>query len=131
MAHSTNYTNTLITVSSDYSFDHAKPAKEGTIGALQLDAINKAPYSMTSDDLLFSTQCQKLGMENNETNRAAFFAKPQACLRASPLVKTLGYGVHHDKNSKIAVFPIESEEYKSLLSDETIVKKPGMRSKRA
>ena len=36
MAHSTNYTNTLITVAGDYKHDHAIIAKEGTIGALQL-----------------------------------------------------------------------------------------------
>ncbi len=132
MAHSTNYTNTLITVAGDYKHDHAIIAKQGTIGALQLDLISKKPYQITSDDLLFSIHSARNNLDENDANqRNQFFAKPMACLRASPLVKTLGYGVHHDENSKIAVFPIESADYKSLLEDNNIQKVAGMRSKRA
>ncbi len=132
MAHSTNYTNTFITVAGDYKYDHAKPAKEGTIGALQLDLILQNPYRLSSDDLLFSIHAMRNTLdESNIALKDAFFAKPMACLRASPLVKTMGYGIHHDENSKIAVFPIESADYKGLLEDNNIQKVAGMRSKRA
>ncbi|MBN8646943.1 MAG: hypothetical protein J0L55_03240 [Caulobacterales bacterium] len=132
MAHSTNYTNTLITVSGDYKYDHAVIAKSGTIGAIQLDFIVNNPYQMTSDDLLFSVHALRNKLNENDANlKNEFFDKPLACLRASPLVKTLGYGIHHDQNSKIAVFPIESADYKGLLEDNNIQKVAGMRSKRA
>lgn len=127
----TNYINAFITTASDYKFDHAKPAKEGTIGALQLDLLKNAPYQMTSDDLLFEVFAIRNNIKNNDLSaRENFFAKPQACLRASPIVKTLGYGVHHNENAKIAVFPIESADYKRLLNDDNIKKYSGMRSKR-
>lgn len=130
--HSTNYSNTFISVASDYSLAVAKPnPKEGTIGAHQLAAIIEKPYQMTSDDLLFMVYAQRNGISgDDEIARAAFFAKPQACLRASPLVKTLGFGVHHDENAKIAAFAIESERYNELLNDQTINKVAGMRSKK-
>lgn len=69
--------------------------------------------------------------QNDELARADFFARPLACLRCSPIVKTLGYGIHHDENSKIAAFAIDSDEYKNLLNDNNIKKVTGMRSKRA
>lgn len=130
--HSTNYSNTFISVASDYSLSVAKTdPKEGTIGAHQLAAIIEKPYQMTSDDLLFMVYAQRNGISgDDQTAREAFFAKPQACLRASPLVKTLGFGVHHDESAKIAAFAIESERYSELLNDQTINKVAGMRSKK-
>lgn len=129
---STNYQNTFITIAPDYIFDHAKPPKDKTIGAIQLDLILQNPYGMTSDELLFETHAIKNQIDiSNPLAKAEFFEKSLACLRCSPLVKTLGYGVHHDENCKIAAFPIESDEYKRLLQDDNIKKTHGMRSKRA
>lgn len=127
----TNYSNAFITIASDYKFETSKAAKEGTIGAMQLDLLLKNPYTLTSDDLIFTVFANRNEIASDDLKaRELFFAKPQACLRASPLVKTMGYGIHHNENSKIAVFPIESAEYKSLLNDENIKKYSGMRSKR-
>ena len=63
-------------------------------------------------------------------SREAFFAKPQACLRASPLVKQFGWGIHHDAEGRVALLAIESEAYRTLLDDPAVRKTPGMRSKR-
>jgi len=52
-------------------------------------------------------------------------------LRCSPLVKTLGYGIHHNAQSKIAAIAIESQEYRELLADDSVNKVAGMRSKKA
>ena len=132
--HTTNYANTFIKVAEDYALDVAKTEiKPDTIGALQLAILTAKPYEITSDDLLFEvfTIRNNIAQSESANKRAAFFSKPQACLRASPLVKTLGYGIHHNEQSKIAAFAIESEQYCALLQGENIKKVAGMRSKRA
>lgn len=129
----TNYKNTLITVAIDYTAPVAKTnIRAGTIGALQLEILLANPYQMTSDDLLFEVFAlrNKLSDSERAAAREKFFTKPQSCLRASPLVKSMGYGVHHDDDEKIAAFPIESEEYKALLKNPEVKKTAGMRSKR-
>ncbi|WP_228408674.1 DUF6157 family protein [Chryseobacterium sp. JV274] len=54
----------------------------------------------------------------------------QACLRSSPLVKRYGFGIHHNKDKKVALFPIESKEYQDFLNDTSVTKTKAMRSKR-
>lgn len=125
--HSTNYRNTLITVSDDCPVTVAtQPAKEGTIAERQFALLSSAPYTMTSDELLLVVENDRKGKVAAE----AFFAKPQACLRASPLVKKHGYGLHHNAESRVALVAIESKEYARLLADSSVVKRPGMRSSR-
>lgn len=129
----TNYTNAFILVASDYNLKAAKKeAKAGTIAALQLEIALNNPYKYTSDELLTLVYMKRRDMEMDEFEIAkeALFSKPQACLRASPLVKTLGYGVHNNLEGKIAIYPIESDDYKSLLNDTSIAKTHGMRSKK-
>jgi hypothetical protein len=81
---------------------------------------------MTSDDLLYETQRVRGG----DKSRDAFFAKPQACLRTSPLVKQFGWGIHHDADGRIALVDPQSDTYRRLLADASVKKTPGMRSKR-
>lgn len=126
--HSTNYTSTLITVSADCPITGATPpAKPGTVAERQFALLAAHPYRMTSDDLLLAVENDRKGPVTAE----AFFAKPQACLRASPLVKKHGYGLHHDTNGCVALVPMESDEYARLLADMSVTKRPGMRSSRA
>jgi hypothetical protein len=124
--HSTNQRDTLITASSDSSVTVGTvPEKPGSVAAVQ-HALLATPYAMTSDDLLFAAHQARGGNKSRE----AFFAKPQACLRASPLVKQFGWGVHHDGEGRIALLGIESEGYRRLLNDPAVKKTPGMRRKR-
>ena len=124
--HSTNYRDTLITVSTDCPVPGGTiPEKPGTIATVQ-HGLLATPYAMTSDDLLYETHRVRSG----EKSREEFFAKPQACLRASPLVKTFGWGIHHDGEGRIALVDPRSDAYRRLLDDPTVKKTPGMRSKR-
>lgn len=59
-----------------------------------------------------------------------FFSKGQACLRASPLTKTYGFGIHNDKNGKIALFGMETKEYQDFLKNSKIKKVKAMKSSR-
>ncbi|MFV3131667.1 DUF6157 family protein [Niveispirillum sp. KHB5.9] len=125
--HSTNYHNTLITVSADCPVSvGTPPAKPGTIAERQFALLAQNPYQLTSDALLLAVENERKQPVTAET----FFAKPQACLRASPLVKKQGYGLHHDAEGCVALVPVESETYANLLADASVIKRPGMRSAR-
>lgn len=125
--HSTNYVNTLITVSTDCPVaTSTPPAKPGTVAERQFALLSADPYRMTSDELLLAVENDRKGAVTAE----AFFAKSQACLRASPLVKKHGYGLHHDAEGRVALVAMESDEYARLLADLAVTKRPGMRSAR-
>ena len=132
--HSTNYRNTLITVSPDTSADQARiPDRPGTIAALQYALLANRSYEMTSDDLIFEVHTIRSGIDEAERQNARnqFFSKGQACLRSSPLVKQFGWGIHHDDSGRIALVAIGSPEYEALLERSDVLVVPGMRSKRA
>jgi len=124
---STNYTNTLITASSDSPVSAGTvPEKPQTVAAIQHELVSARPYALTSDDLLHAVHRARGGAKSREE----FFATPQACLRASPLVKQFGWGIHNDAEGRIALVGMETGEYRSLLDDSAVVKTAGMRSKR-
>lgn len=132
----TNYTATFIQVAPDCPVASAQipPARGSapTIAQRQYDLLIEAPYSMTSDELLFAIHAER--QEIPESERAAgfetFVATPQACLRASPLAKRFGWGFHHDEHGKVALVPLGSAEYRAFATDDSLTQRPAMRSKR-
>lgn len=125
--HSTNYHNTLITVSADCPVNvGTPPTRPGSIAERQFALLSRNPYQLTSDALLLAVENER----KQPVTAEAFFAKPQACLRASPLVKKQGYGLHHDLDGHVALVPVESEAYARLLADPAVTKRPGMRRSR-
>lgn len=130
----TNYTEAFITVSPDSTATAGTtPTKAGSIAQIQHELLTRQPYHYTSDDLLFEVHALRQGIaaKDRKPAREAFFAKPQACLRASPLVKQFGWGLHHDADAKVAAYGVDSEAYRelSVRADLKIVAR--MRSKRA
>ena len=133
--HTTNYINTFIEVSEDCPVNHAQippEKKENTVAGLQYEKIIKNPYRYSSDDIIFECYAIKNDISENEKDeeRQKFFSKGQACLRSSPLAKRYGFGFHHNSEGKVALIPIESTEYRKLLTDSSVVKTKAMRSKR-
>ena len=125
--HTTNYRDTLITASSDTPVTVGTiPEKPGTVAGAQHALLADRPYALTSDDLLHATHVARGG----DKDRGTFFAKPQACLRASPLVKQFGWGIHHDGQGRIALVAMESDDYARLVADPAVKKTPGMRRSR-
>lgn len=134
--HTTNYINTFITISDDC------PAGTGTVPPLkgdsltianrQFDMISKNPYKYTSDEVLFQVFADKNDLTESEYEaaKAQFFSKGQACLRASPLGKRYGWGIHFNNEGKMALYGSESEEYKRYLEDKTLNIVKAMRSSR-
>ena len=133
--HSTNYFDTFIEVAEDCKADcgNAPPAKEKkTVAEMQYELIASNPYTYTSDDIIFQVYADKndLTKEEYENARKQFFSKGQACFRASPLTKTYGFGIHCDSNGRVAIIPMESEEYQKFLADKGIKKLKAMKSNR-
>ncbi|WP_141659732.1 DUF6157 family protein [Chelatococcus sambhunathii] len=134
MMHSTNYFNTLILVSPDCLVNVGTvPQKPGTIAAIQYDILSERPYQMTSDDLLIMAEARRKGVKHEKLAEfeKAYFSRPHACLRASPLVRSYGWGIHHDTSGRIALVGCETEEYARLVGDPRVRKVSGMRSSRA
>ena len=131
--HSTNYFGTLILASPDCKASTGTvPPKEGTIAALQHEMLAAAPYRMSSDDLLFAVEATRKGIARNKLGalRGTFFSEPHACLRGSPLVKSYGWGIHHDVHGKIALVGRETKTYAAMIANPSITKVAGLRSRR-
>lgn len=132
--HTTNYFNTLIEVADDCPVAAAQvPSSKGdikTAAQLQYELVSKHPYQYTSDDVLFQVYARRNDLTPSayKAAREAFFSKGQPCLRASPLTKRYGFGVHADKNGKIALYGVETSYYAQLLQDETVKKVKAMRT---
>ncbi len=101
------------------------PAEAGTVppetarpsvAALSYALLDGRPYELTSADVLFTVYADRAGIPAGErpAAREAFFAKDQACLRASPLGKRYGWGLHADAEGRLALVGRETPEYAEL-----------------
>jgi hypothetical protein len=133
--HSTNYTNTFIAVADDCSSQTGAlpPEKpEPTVARMQFEMIHAHPYRYTSDEVLFAIYAlrNRIEPEAMESQRAAFFAKGQPCLRSSPLGKRYGWGIHFDGEARVALYACESDDYARLQGDLTLKQLKAMKSAR-
>lgn len=132
---STNYFGTFIRVAEDCPVDRAEiphlGAEKPTVAALQYELLAQRPHVYTSDDALFEVHALRQGIAEADRAQARedFFAKSQACLRASPLPKRYGWGLHYDAEGRVALVPLGSDEYRA--EDESLKQLRAMRSKRA
>jgi hypothetical protein len=135
--HTTNYTNTFIEVAEDCpaTMGEVPPVKgtDKTIANMQFDMMIEDPYQYTSDDVIFHCYAQKNNISKRDLAEAReiFFSKGQPCMRSSPLTKRYGFGVHSNEEGKVALYAIETKEYKQLAKDKKLKVVKAMRSKRA
>ena len=131
----TNYIDTFIEVADDCPVLLAEvpPLKSGlkTIAGMQYEMISENPYKYTSYDVIFTIYSLKNDITRTEfeQEKGKFFSKGQACFRSSPLSKRYGWGVHSNSEGKIAIYAVESEEYKKLTKDKRLKHVKAMRSK--
>ncbi len=134
--HTTNYYNTFIEVAEDCPVQSAEIPllKDGnkSTAYLQFEMMAQNPYKFTSDDLIFAIYADKnnLSSSDQSVEREKFFSKGQPCLRTSPLAKRYGWGIHCNTEAKVAIYPVESTEYKKFTKNSGIKHKKAMRSKR-
>jgi hypothetical protein len=134
--HTTNYYETFIEVAPDTKTESARePAVKDapTIAQLHYALIAEAPYTRTSDDVIFETYARRAGIPEDDwpAARAEYFATGRACLRSSPLGKTYGWGIHSDTEGRVAVYARESDDYARLAADPALTHTAAMRSSRA
>ena len=140
MRESMHYYSTLIAVADDCPVSSAVvPAARGgrkTVAVLQYEMLAERPYQLTQEDVLFDSWLARQDLPEDLSDaeradlRAAFFGKPQACLRASPLPKQYGWGLRFDADGRVALCPAESDEYQRLLDGDEITVLKAMRSRR-
>lgn len=133
--YSTNYFNTLIEAAADTKVVKGTipPSKSNkTVAERQYELIASAPYQYTSDDIIFQVYAERKGLSPDEypEARAVFFSRGQACLRASPLTKIYGYGIHSNSEGKIALYGMETAIYQKFIADDNTTKVKAMRSTR-
>ena len=135
-------TNTFVLVASDCPVTTAVvPAATGTAPTapvIQHELLTAQPYVLDLEALIFETHVRRAGLSPVQDEaqaaaiRAELFAKPHACMRASALPKRYGWSVHYDSRGRLALYPVESAEYRRFAAGEaagvTVV--PAMRSKR-
>src|SRR4051812_23956075 len=117
------YTNTFIIKAEDCKLDNSViPSErngEPTVASIEYALISSNPYAYTQEDVQFLTYLIKNQLEetnDTEAHREQFFAKPKPCFRASPLVKTYGWGIHYNDEGRIAVYDCSAEAYQQFLS---------------
>ena len=133
--HTTNYYDTFIEVSEDCpAAAGAEPPvrDQPTVAALHYELIAMRPYELTSDEVVFETYARRAGIAaaDREAERTRYFAKGQPCLRSSPLGKRYGWGIHHDAEGRVALYPVDSDDYRRLAADPSLAHTRAMRSAR-
>lgn len=121
-----HYYNTLIAVADDCrATTGVVPVAKGgkkTVAVVQYELIAGSPFRLTQEDVLFETWLARQGPPGEPSDeeraelRARFFAKPQACLRGSPLPKSYGWGLLFDERGRVGLCAVDSEEYRRLVT---------------
>ncbi len=134
-----SYTDTFIHVAPDSKLASAQVppdrASAKTVAGWQHHFLSGHPYQLTERELYFKVHCARQGIPAAEARArrdeimAIVFAKPQACMMASPLAKNYGWGVHYDEKGRIALVSMETREYRDLAAS-SLKQVYAMRSKR-
>ena len=133
------YANTFLAVAEDGRATPGEVPSERaggpTVAAIQCAMLVSAPGRWTQEDVQFASSPgvrgrDDLSDEDLEQLRREYFARSRACLRAYPLPKRLGWGLHHDAEGRITLHAVDSEEYTRLSSDPALTQLRAIRSSR-
>jgi hypothetical protein len=134
-----NYYSTFIAVAGDcpaVAGDVPQPKNgKATVACVQYDMLKDAPFAYTQEDVLFESWLRRqdlpdFGDDEKAALRRRFFARPQPCLRASPLPKKHGFGFVFDAQGRVALVPMEAPDYARHLADGRLTQLKAMRSAR-
>ena len=136
-----NYYNSFIAIAPDSIATHGSipPCRDGarSIPAIEYDLLSRQPHFYTQEELQFAVYLEREGISLSEAKAKhkqlweQFFSKPRACLRGSSLPKKYGWGLHFDKDGKIALVAVDSSDYRKFSSSKDFKVMPALRSKRA
>lgn len=130
----------LISPDSDTTRAEVPVAKKDppAVHVIQYELLTKRPYTLTFEELIFATHVRRLGLSQQEAKArrpeiwAELFAKSHACMRCSALPQRYGWGVHYDARGRIALYAVESREYKKFAAGKVkdVKLTPAMRRKK-
>lgn len=136
-----NYFNTFIEVAGDCKAIKGtvpRPrAGNPTVAELEFEFISRNPYAHTQEDVQFHVHAKRKGLSSKQLRssgaqlRDAFFSKPMACMRASPLAKAYGWGLHFNESGCVALVSVGTPKYQELANAPGIEHTHAMRNKRA
>ena len=130
MSAATGYQGTLITVAGDCPADHGLVPTSG-VAAFQYALLARHPHELTQAEVLFRTAHRDITPDDlTHADWDTFFAQPRACLRASPLPKKYGWGLHFDDQGRVALVDMAAAEYRRLKADPHTKVVPALRSAR-
>ncbi|QRG66830.1 DUF6157 family protein [Brevibacillus choshinensis] len=123
----TEIKNTFVQVAQDCPvtvgvIPPTKPDAKPSIHAIQYELLSASPYFFTLEDLIYEVYIRHKDIPREQvelqgaTIRAALFQKSHPCMRASMLPKKFGWGVHYDHEGRLALYGMETEEYRKLAS---------------
>lgn len=98
----------------------AKPNAKQPIHVLQYELLTRHPYRFTLEDLIYEVHIRHKEFpadqvrEHGDDIRAALFSKSHPCMRASMLPKKYGWGVHYDSDGRLAIYAMETEQYRQF-----------------
>jgi|SRR5579863_6626263 len=127
------YINTFITVAPDSRAETGiAPDRPGSIAGLEHMLLTSNPYRLTGEELILAVHARHKGVDDAdiESFKAALFSKPHPCLRTSMLPKRYGWGAHYDGDGRIALYGIETSDYRRLASQSDISVIPAMRNRK-
>ncbi len=132
------YFDTFIAVAEDSPTSASTPPKvreRPTVAQLQYDMLVDSPFRYTMEDVLFEVWFRRqdyehLAADEKHALRTEFLSKPMACLRASPLSKSHGFGFAFDAEGKVALVAMESESYREYAARDDLTQTRAMATKR-
>lgn len=107
-----------------------------SIASIEYQLLSSKPYGYTLEELKFATHVQHKQIPpavlqaQRQQLWEAYFVKPCACMRASPLTKKYGWGAHYDQHGRIAIYAVESKAYGGFVQDKKMKKYSALRSRR-
>ncbi len=119
-----SYQNTFIQVAADCPvLESEVPPVRGAKKpqhVLQYELLTEQPYTFDHESLTFEVYVRHKGLLDQLPQRRdelwhELFLKGHPCMRASSLTKRYGWGAHYDEQGRIAIYPMESEEYQRFV----------------
>jgi len=132
------YYDTFIAVAPDSTAPTGREPATGaklSVARAQFELIASEPHRWTQEDVLVATSGALRGHDDlDEEERARlreeFLARPQACMRASPLPKTHGWGLLLDHEGRVALHGVGPPDYQRLSTDPGLTQLQAMASRR-
>ena len=138
MARDLDYLDTFIAVAADCPAGTGSEPPAGprlTVARAQFEMVAPDPYRWTQTDVLSLTSAALRGRDDLAEDEVArlreeWLAKPQACMRASPLPKTHGWGLHMDGEGRVALVGVGTPTYERLSTHPGLTQLRAMASRR-